>query len=201
MLKQKLSRIIYAKSHLTEHYHIIKSGVYFQVALKRNCVTVNCVKRDLPLYAPSSILHLTSSISVYGLEHISRCIQLTFPDVSSWHFLHTVQELMYRLNTCQAVRSKYVLFYVCYVFLAGCLLPHQVVHAEGCLFSLLQLLGLEHPHHHQLLDVQHLPFLTGQDLIQISVCHHHCQDDHRQQVCRHHSYLREYIYFYYIQET
>jgi hypothetical protein len=86
--------------------------------------------------------------------------------------------------------------YVCYLFFAGCLLLHQVAHAEGCLFSLLQLLGLEHLHHLQLLDAQHLPFLTGQDLIQISVCRHHCQDDHRQQVCRHHSYLREYIYFY-----
>lgn len=125
----------------------------------------------------------------------------TCSDVSSWHSLRTVQELMYRVNTCQPVRSKYVLFYVCYLFLAGCLLPHQVVHAEGCLFSLLQLLGLEHLHHHQLLDVQHLPFLTGQDLTQISVCHHHCQDDHRLQVCHHHSYLREYICFYCTQET
>ena len=119
----------------------------------------------------------------------------TFPDVSILHSCHTLQELTNRVNTCQPVRSRYVLFCVCYLFLVGCLLLHRVAHAEWCLFSLLQLLDLEHLLHHQLLDVQHLPFLTAQDLIQISACHHHCQDDHSQRVCRHHSYLREYTHF------
>lgn len=179
-----------------------------QVTLNRSmshyrkwCIFSSRIKAKLCKKKSRKILHLTSSSSVCCLEHISRCTQLTFPHVSSWQSLRTVQELMYRVNTWQLVRSKYVLFYVCYLFLAGCLLPHQVVHAEGCLFSLFQLLGLEHLHHHQLLDVQHLPFLTGQDPIQISVCHHHCQDGHRQQVCHHHSYLREYICFYCTQET
>jgi hypothetical protein len=92
------------------------------------------------------------------------------------------------------VRNGCVLFCACYLFPAGCLLLHQVAHAEGCLFSLLQLLVLEYLLHHQLLDGQHLPFLTAQGPIQISACHLHCQDDHSQLVCHHHSYPREYIH-------
>jgi hypothetical protein len=59
----------------------------------------------------------------------------------------------------------------------------------------LQLLGLEHHLHLQLLDVQHLPFLIAQDLIWVSACLLPCQDGHSQQVYHHHSYLREYMAF------
>jgi hypothetical protein len=70
-----------------------------------------------------------------------------------------------------------------------------VAHAERCPCNLLQFLGLEHLLHLQLLVVQRLPFLIAQDLIWVSACLLHCQDGHNQRVCRHHSYLREYMTF------
>jgi len=48
--KPKIIAYHLAKSHESEHYCInLKSGVNFQVVLKRNCGKRNCVTRDLPV--------------------------------------------------------------------------------------------------------------------------------------------------------
>jgi hypothetical protein len=42
--------IVYNKSRETENYRLfLKSGVDFQIALKQNCTTRNCVKQELPV--------------------------------------------------------------------------------------------------------------------------------------------------------